>query len=331
VTLLDTRPQVAPEPATGPDTPIVVKPGLTPGDRVFRVVLWSAGGISLAVLVAIIGYLFARSWQSLRHSGLALFVSGHWAPPVHYGLAGALAGSVMIALLALVIAVPISIAAALMINEYAPMRLRRPLVALIDLLATVPSIVYGFWGLDALSTYVFGPTKWLDHHAGGVPLFCTPESGTYGNSIFVCGLVVAVMIIPIVTSISREVMARTPRDACEAALALGGTRWGMVTDVILPFSRNGIVGGALLGLGRAIGETMAVLLILSSNNVLTPCILGPNGLGSISRLIGNYFETSPKIEQSALTMAGLLLFATTLGVNIVARIIVNRGGQGSLA
>ena len=153
------------------------------------------------------------------------------------------------------------------------------------------------------------------------------EAGTYGSSIFLCGLIVGVMIIPIVTSISREVMARAPRDACEASLALGGTRWGMVTDVILPFSRNGIIGASLLGLARALGETMAVLLILSPSNILTPDILGPNGLGSITYLIANLFESFDKLGQSVLTEAGLLLLITTLGVNLVARVVVDRAGS----
>ncbi|HLX88810.1 MAG TPA: phosphate ABC transporter permease subunit PstC, partial [Acidimicrobiales bacterium] len=259
-----------------------------------------------------------------------LFTSAHWAPPVYYGVLGALVGSMVIALLALAIALPVSLSLGLMINEYAPEWLRRILIALVDLLATVPSVVYGFWGLEALTVYVNGPAKFLDHHFSFIPIFRTPEANTYGYSIFVCGLIVGVMIIPIVTSISREVMVRAPREACEGALALGGTRWGMITDVVLPYSRNGIIGASLLGLGRAIGETFAVYLILSTTNTLTPALLGPNGLGSVSYLITNNFTSSASIVKSALTEAGLLLFATTLVVNLIARGIVDRAG-GSTA
>ncbi|HML01564.1 MAG TPA: phosphate ABC transporter permease subunit PstC [Acidimicrobiales bacterium] len=306
------------------DTPLPLKPTATGADRVFRVVLAACGTTVLVVLGAIIIYLVKYSTDAWHKVGLKLVTSSHWAPPFDLGILGALVGSVVIALIALTVALPVSVASALMINEYAPKRLRNVLVTLIDLLATVPSIVYGFWGLVALADYMYGTTKFLDAHGGFIPLFRTPEAGTFGHSIFLCGLVVAVMIIPIVTSISREVMARAPRDACEGALALGGTRWGMVTDVVLPYARNGIIGAALLGLGRALGETMAVYLILSTTNVLTPAILGPNGLGSISYLIAQNFTSYPEMVKSALTAAGLILFATTLTMNLVARLVVKR-------
>ena len=160
-----------------------------------------------------------------------------------------------------------------MINEYAPQRMRGWLTALVDLLAIVPSIVFGFWGLEALNTYVHAPVSWIAEHLGFIPIFRTTEPGNYADSVFVCGLIVAIMIIPVIGSVSREVMAQAPRDGVEAALGLGGTRWGTITDVILPFSRNGIIGGVLLGLSRALGETMAVVLVLSNNNEVTKAIL----------------------------------------------------------
>jgi phosphate transport system permease protein len=313
-------------PGIDDDIPIPLSPGLTTADRVFRGVLASGGLIVLALLGAIVAFLVWKGGFGLSKLGLHIITGSHWAPPESYGLLGALVGSMVIALLALAIALPLSLACALMINEYAPAWLRRILIVLVDLLATVPSIVYGFWGLDVLRDYVNGPTVFLGTHGAFIPLFRSPEPGTYGFSIFLCGLIVGVMIIPIVTSISREVMARAPRDACEASLALGGTRWGMVTDVILPFSRNGIIGASLLGLARALGETMAVLLILSPSNILTPAILGPNGLGSISYLIASYFESFDKLGQSVLTEAGLLLLISTLLVNLVARVVVDRAG-----
>jgi len=309
------------------DVPIPLKRSASGADRVFRVILAGCGTTVLVVLGAVVVYLVHYSDRAFHKVGFGLITSSHWAPPFDLGILGALVGSVVIALLALTVALPLSVASALMINEYAPKRLRGMLVSLIDLLATVPSIVYGFWGLIALQTYLFGTTKFLARHFGFIPLFRTVEPNTYGLSVFDCGLVVAIMIIPIVTSISREVMARAPREPCEGALALGGTRWGMVTDVILPYSRNGIIGAALLGLGRAVGETMAVYLILSTTNILTPAILGPNGLGSITYLISRDFTSNPTLVKSALTEAGLALFATTLAMNLVARLVVTRSDE----
>ena len=229
----------------------------------------------------------------------------------------------MIAVLALLVAVPISIACALMVNEYAPPRARRVLTGVIDLLAALPSLIYGIWGLEALSTQVYGTTNWLGAHASFIPFFVI--DGPVGNSIFLCGLVVGVMCIPIVTSISREVMSQVPREACEAALALGGTKWGMMTDVVLPFARPGIVGGALLGLGRALGETIAVLLILSQTNTIQTHILVRGG-AQIPALIAANFTSVNTATKQALALAGLVLFATVLGINVLARSIVKRTG-----
>jgi phosphate transport system permease protein len=166
-------------------------------------------------------------------------------------------------------------------------------------------------------------------HAGFVPILRTPSPDSYTKSIFACSLICAVTIIPIITSISREVMAQAPRDVCEAALGLGGTRWGMVTEVILPFSRNGILGAILLGIGRGLGETFIVVLVLSPANHLTSALLGPNGLGSIAAQITVDFPTADHITQSALILLGLILFVTTLGVNIVARLVVERSSYGA--
>jgi phosphate transport system permease protein len=223
---------------------------------------------------------------------------------------------------ALVVAVPISVATALMINEYGPRSLRRSLIALVDLLAALPSLIFGLWGLRYLSSHVFGTTRWLSRHADFIPFFRTPQQ-LYGNSLFLCGLVVSVMIVPIMTSVSREVMSQVPREQCEAALALGGTRWAMVTEVILPYARKGIVGGALLGLGRALGETIAILLILGGSNTLWSHILSPGG-GAVSSLIAREFSSLPPQGDSALSLAGLMLFAMTLVISLAARAIVGR-------
>ncbi len=306
---------------------IRTSPTSTPvkSDKVFYFCLMAASLIVLVAIGAIFSFLVANSLPALRYAGVHVLSSDHWAPTgTHpkFGLLGALVGTVLIAVIALVVAVPVSLSAALMINEYAPRWAKRTLTSVVDLLAVLPSLLYGLWGLLVLSNQTYGATKWLSNHATFIPLFREPDA-TYGQSIFLCGLVVGVMVIPIVTSVSREVMAQAPREACEAALALGGTKWGMVTDVILPFARNGILGGILLGFGRALGETVAVLLILSQTNLLRSHILGPGG-GQIPALIANAFTSVPPLTQSALTLAGLLLFATILVLNFLARKIVAR-------
>jgi phosphate transport system permease protein len=305
------------------DVPIPLLPGSTGVDRSFRWLLVGASLIVLVAIVAIAVFLASFGGPALRHSGLSIF-SKRWAPlanPAQYGMLALLIGTIMIAVLALLVALPISIAAALMVNEYAPRKFRKPLTALIDLLAALPSLIYGIWGLTELSTQVYGTTNWLGQHAAFVPIFRI--DGPVGNSIFLCGLVVGVMIIPIITSISREVMSQVPRDACEAALALGGTKWGMVTDVVLPFARPGIIGGALLGLGRALGETIAVLLILSQTNVIQTHILVRGG-GQIPAIIAADFTSVDTATKQALALAGLVLFATVLTINVLARSIVKR-------
>ena len=166
-----------------------------------------------------------------------------------------------IALVALFVALPVALAIALAINEYMPRRASRALTALVDLLAAVPSIVFGLWGLFYVDPHLRNTTRWLSDHGDFFPPFRVVGT-SLGNSLFVAGLIVGIMVLPIIASISREVMSQVPRDQCEAALGLGGTRWGMVTSVILPFSRNGIVGASMLGLGRAMGETIAVSIIL---------------------------------------------------------------------
>jgi phosphate transport system permease protein len=197
---------------------------------------------------------------------------------------------------------------------------------LIDLLAAIPSVIYGIWGLYWLQPHLLGTTRWLTDHLGFIPVFHT-DRRVFGNSMFVAGLVVALMILPIIASVTREVLSQVPRQRCEAALALGGTRSGMIRAVVLPFGRSGIVGAAMLGLGRAMGETIAIALILSINYRVTSQILAPGG-GSVAGLIANNFGEAQGTGRSALIAAGLVLFVLTLLVNLGARVIVNRARQG---
>jgi phosphate transport system permease protein len=309
------------------DVPIDLQRARTGPDRFFRGILLACSSVVLAIIGGITLYLFLRSGAAWHHQGLGFFTSDTWAPesrPAHFGVLGMLSGSVVIAVEALVLALPVALATGLAINEYAPLRLRRAMTALVDLLAALPSLVYGLWGVFFVQPHIDGLTRWLAAHASFIPIF-RDDTGLFGSSLFICGVVVAVMILPIIASVSREIMSQVPREQCEAALALGGTRWGMVTDVILPFARNGIVGGALLGLGRAMGETIAVTLIISSNNRLTSHILQPGG-GAIASVIAVEFTQGGDLQKSALVLAGLTLFATTLVVNLGARSVVNRAG-----
>ncbi len=305
------------------DTPIVLNPGHRGMDRAFRALLATSGAIVLLLLFSILGFLAIHSWWALRTFKLDFFTGTVWSAPIHPGVLGILVGSVLIAAIAILVALPIALSIALMINEYAPPKLRGWLTGLVDLLAVIPSIVFGFWGLEALNNYLHAPVAWVAEHLGFIPIFRTTEPGNYADSVFVCGLIVAIMIIPVVASVSREVMAQAPRDACEAALGLGGTRWGTITDVILPFARNGIVGGALLGISRALGETMAVVLVLSSSNAVSKAILGP-GNGDVAKQIADTFPVSGIHGQSELALAGLTLFATTLIFSLGGRLIARR-------
>ena len=311
------------------DVPITINRAVTRADKVFRFALVSSSLVVLAILAGVVVFLTAHGWRALRAGGVHFITDPTWSPDSgHYGAMSLLVGSIAIGVVAVVLATPISLALALMINEYAPIRIRNFLTGAVDMLATVPSIVYGFWGLALVSNLQAAPAKWVVDHFGFVPFIRTPTPGEFVQSIFACGLVSAATIVPIVTSVSREVMSQTPRDACVSSLGLGGTRWGMITDVIFPFSRSGIVGAILLGFGRGVGETMIVVLILSKANHLTWAIFGPNGLGSIAKEITEDFTTASPLDESALILLGLVLFLTVLFINLVARAIVLRGEAG---
>jgi len=310
------------------DAPRAPRQRLSGPDRTYRVVVLAGGLVLLGASLYIVVFLADRGWSAVHADGIHILTSDHWAPdqaPPQYGILGDLLGSVIIALIALVVAVPVGLTTALMINEYSPPRMRRSLISLVDLLATVPGIIFGLWGLIWFSDHTSSTAQWLSHWASFIPIFRDPDT-TYGNSLFVCGIVVGIMVLPVVTSISREVMSQAPRDVCEAALALGGTRWGTVSDVILPFARNGIIGAVLLGFGRAIGETIAVVLILAPNNLITNHLLGPAG-GSIADLIATFFTTSRGAAENAMTFGGLLLLLSTFLASLVARIILGRSGR----
>lgn len=304
--------------------PRQLKVSRTPTDRAYRLITTGAAMASLVVMGLIFLFLLVQSWPAIRQAGWHFFTEFQWRPddsPAIYGIGSMMFGTVVISIIALLLAVPVSIGTALFINEYAPRRSRTVLVSLIDLLAAVPSLIFGLWGLKFLQPRMNGLTRFLGDHLGFIPIFKT--KGIFGSSMFVCGVVLALMVIPIITSVSRAVMAEVPRVYCEAALALGGTRAGMVKEVILPFGKGGLVGASMLGLGRALGETIAIALILSFDFTVSPHILQPGG-SSVAGTIAIRFGEASDNGRSALVGAGLALFVLTLLVNMLARAVVGR-------
>src|SRR5688500_6720887 len=232
-------------------------------------------------------------------------------------------GTLIAAFLALVMSVPVAIGVALYISHYAPRRLAAVMGYLIDLLAAVPSVVYGLWGIGFLAGKLVPAYEWLNSTLGFLPFFAGPPSAT-GRTIFTAGIVLAVMILPIMTAICREVFLQTPRLHEEAALALGATRWEMIRVAVLPFARSGIVSAAMLGLGRALGETMAVRMILSPGLLYSFKLLEAGQQQTIAANIAAQFPEANPLGVSALIATGLALFVITLVVNMAARAIVAR-------
>jgi phosphate transport system permease protein len=310
--------------------PRVVHQSRTIPDRVFRALTAAAGWATLVVLALIALFLVNEARPAVEVAGWDFLKVWEWQPgnePPVFGIAAVLYGTVVIATIAIVLAVPVAVATALFVSEYLPRRISRTFTTLIDLLAAIPSLIYGMWGLFFLVPKLAGLERWLDAHLGFVPIFDN-KTGLFGRSMFDAGVVLALMIIPIIATVSREVMSQTPRVLCEAALALGGTRLGMIRKVILPFSRPGIIGGSMLGLGRALGETIAVALVLSVDFRIFPEITQTGG-STVAALIANNFGEAGELERHALIAAGLALFVITLVVNMVARLIVSKAAKGS--
>jgi phosphate transport system permease protein len=305
----------------------------TTSDRAFRAVVRASGALTLGLMALIGLFLTVRSWDALRVAGFGFFTRSAWQPELgHFGVWAALLGTVIIAVIALVVAVPVSICTALFVTEYAPARLRRPLTSFVDVLAAVPSLIYGLWGRYFLTPRVIPLSHWLGTHFGFVPFFHTKvaETASYSASTFIAGIVVALMIVPICTAVMREVFSQAPPAEKEGALALGGTKWSVIKTVVLPFGKGGIIGGSMLGLGRALGETIAVTLIISpifDPHSLTHVL--QTGGNSIASLIALRFSESNEFGISALMAAGLTLFVITLIVNAFAAVIVSHSRSGA--
>ncbi len=269
--------------------------------------------------------------------GLTFLTRANWDPELDkVGISSTLLGTFEVALVALAIAFPVALATALFISEYAPGRIKGFLVSLVDLMAAVPSVIYGAWGFFLLMPHAKLISRWISQYFGWIPIFkvdTNPNAALWAqsrfvNSAFIAGICVSLMVIPITCSVMRGVFAQAPMGEREAAYALGSTRWGMIRTVVLPFGRGGIIGGTMLGLGRALGETIAVLLIISLTFNVNFRIL-QNGTSTISALIANDFGESTKTQLAALLTAGLVLFIITLVVNTIAAVFITRSRSGS--
>jgi phosphate ABC transporter permease protein PstC len=292
-------------------------------DPVFFGTLAAIAALVLVLIVFFFIFLLDHARPALAHQGVFSFVfSNDWNPSKEiYGGWPLLAGTIITSAIALVLGVPVAVAAALFTTELAPPRLRGPLSALVEMLAAVPSVVYGLWGIFVVIPHLKGFQQWLADTFSFLPFV---GGSVAGPSYFIAGLILAIMIVPIVSAISREVITTVPRELKEAALALGATRWEMIRIAIIPYARPGIVGASMLGLGRAIGETIAVTLVIGNASTLGNQFFDQGY--TLAAVIANEFgeAASDKLHAGALIAAGLVLFVLTLIVNFIARGFVAR-------
>ena len=303
-------------------------------DKVFRGVVTGGGLSSLAILGLIAIFLTYRGFEVLRQEGIGFITHSDWSISTddagnvlesHFGLAAMLVGTILCSLIAVVIAVPISVFSALFLNFYAPGWLKKILITIIDMMAAFPSILFGIWGFLVLMPSVEYWAKLLHRYLGFIPVF-DMQVPVYTRSPFVAGVVLSIMIIPIITSVSREIFSQAPLDRIQAAYALGATRWAMIKAVVIPHGRSGVIGGAMLGLGRAMGETVAVFTVLNIVfQVNWQMLLGAGG--NVASLIILKFGDASPYEIKALMAAGLILFLLTLIVNALANLIVKTTGK----
>jgi phosphate transport system permease protein len=298
------------------------------GDRLFRE-LSEGSGVLIVVLIGAIGlFLLWRAIPALARNKENFFTyGGNWVTTdtsaMHFGIFDLLQVTVFVALFALILAMPIALGIAIFLTQYSPRRIAGPLAYMVDLLAAVPSIIYGVWGLYVLAPRLRPFATWLNEHLGGVFVFATGNASVSGGgTIFTAGIVLAVMILPIITAVTREVFIQTPQSHIEAALALGATRWEVVKTTVLPFGRSGYVSGAMLGLGRALGETVGLLIILRGTQAAFGWSLFDGGYTFATKIAATASEFNNQYKAGAYIAAGLVLFLLTFVVNAMARAAV---------
>ncbi|GCA97750.1 phosphate ABC transporter permease subunit PstC [Mycolicibacterium sp. NCC-Tsukiji] len=303
------------------------------GDRIFRLLAEGSGVLIVALIAAIGVFLLWRAIPALARNKENFFTfGGNWVTTdtsaMHFGILDLLQVTVFVSVFALLIAMPVALGIAIFQTQYAPRRLAGPLAYVVDLLAAVPSIVYGVWGLYVLAPVLKPFALWLNEDLGWLFLFKTGNASVAGGgTVFTAGIVLAVMILPIITAVSREVFVQTPRGQIEAALALGATRWEVVRTTVLPFGLSGYISGAMLGLGRALGETIALLIILRGTQTQFSWTLFDGGYTFASKIAATASEFNDQYKAGAYIAAGLVLFILTFVVNSAARAVV--AGRGA--
>ncbi|MDN5758332.1 MAG: phosphate ABC transporter permease subunit PstC [Tomitella sp.] len=302
------------------------------GDRALRsATVAAAAGVS--ALVASIGvFLVWRAVPALQRNEANFLTSREWVTTnidhLAFGIADLLQLTVFVAAFALLLAMPVSFGIAVFLTRYAPRRVRRPVAYVVDLLAAVPSVVYGLWGLLVLAPALEPVATWLNETLGRLPMFATGTGSVAGGgTVFTAGIVLAVMVVPVITGVTREVFAQTPQGHVEAALALGATRWEVVKLAVLPFGRSGFIGASMLGLGRALGETIALYMVLQTTAAAFGWSLFDSGASIASKIALGYAEFNNELQAGAYIAAGLVLFLLTFVVGAGARMVVARGGS----
>jgi phosphate transport system permease protein len=314
------------------DRPRVIHRRVGGGDLVFRNGVRAAGILVLVITGLIAAFLIMRSVSTLQTVGWRFLVNSQWLLyGGKLGVGAILPDTIIIAFIALLIGVPVALGTALFISEYAPHGLRPLLIALVDLMAAIPSILFAMWGFFWLMPRFIGTERWISDYLGFIPFLKVPgdyQPGNFENSEFLAGTVVSMLIVPIIASVTREVFSQAPQGEREGAYALGATRWGMIRAVVLPYGRGGMIGAVMLGFGRAMGETVVVAVIISQVFFITTHPLQSGG-NSIAALIAQDAAESSPAMISALIAAGLVLFVVTLLVNAVAAVIVARSRSGA--
>jgi phosphate transport system permease protein len=301
--------------------------GTAVGDRVYVAIITGFALCVPLLLLLLLWEVALAGWPAFRAFGFSFLTSSEWDPvKLNFGAAPAIFGTLVTSIIALIIATPLALGVAIFLSEYAPRWLRQPVAFLVDLLAAIPSVVYGLWGifvlLPVLRQYVM-PFLRDTLHLGATPLFTGPA---YGPSMLAAGLILAIMVLPYISSVSREVLLAVPRSQREAALALGATRWEMIQKAVLPYAKSGIIGGIILGLGRALGETMAVTMLIGNRHEIAASLFAP-GYTMASLIANEFSEASGDLHLSALMAVGFVLLSVTLVVNALARWLVWQVGR----
>jgi phosphate transport system permease protein len=292
------------------------------GDRIYAALTAACALVVPALVLAIAVAIFAAAWPAFAKLGLSIITSSDWnVAGGHFGAAPAIFGTLVSSFVALLIATPLAIGVAIFLSEFSPLWLRQPVGFLVDLLAAIPSVLYGLWGIFVLIPLLREHVMPLLRdrlHLGATPFFTGPA---YGPSMLAAGLILAIMALPYISAVSREVLMAVPRSQREAALALGATRWEMIRDAVIPYARSGIIGGIMLGLGRALGETMAVTMVIGNRPEISASLFAP-GYTMASLIANEFSEATNDMHLSALMAVGATLFVITLVVNAVARWLV---------